>query len=158
MESTNFHITFSACVEVSSTLKGSFRPVRCPRPAFAMGRNDSLANGSLRALNFQCQLSGDECEGSAVAIRPEAVDRERRLLAALHSKEDVPVNGSDRATKRLSQAARSQAFWPDARTFGHQTLRRCRTSCSLNDEAHLQIRSPSRSWRAPARLHPCLRR
>jgi hypothetical protein len=43
----------------------------CDRSS-APGRNDSLANGSLRASNFQCRLSGDESEGSAVATRPEA--------------------------------------------------------------------------------------
>jgi hypothetical protein len=42
----------------------------------ASGRNGSLANGGLQASTFQCRLSGDESEGSAVATRPEAEGRE----------------------------------------------------------------------------------
>jgi hypothetical protein len=46
-----------------------------------------LANGSLRTSNFQCQLSGDETEGSAVATRPEAV-----LQGTLSHAEKLPFN------------------------------------------------------------------
>jgi len=66
-------------------------------PTTVVGRNDSSANGSLRSSDFQCQLSGDESEGSDVATRPEANGR------------GAALGGGDAASGVVGTSARSDS-------------------------------------------------
>jgi len=101
-------------------------------PTTVVGRNDASANGSLRSSDFQCQLSGDESEGSDVATRPKAALQvspkqpyaRTDFLSVLHlrsSRSWPPAPGQERSYDRLENRRADDRF-QSAAAIGRRAL------------------------------------